>query len=61
VDRDKIKDVTGPTVTKIDPIGIAHVQYSFSGQGHGLLLGCPTGRAALVVHFKVQSEVPVKE
>lgn len=61
VDRDKIKDVTGPTVTKIDPIGIAHVQYSFNGQGRGLLLGCPTGRAALVVHFKVRSEVPVKE
>lgn len=61
VERDKIKDVTGPTVTKIDPIGIAHVQYSFKGAGRGLLLGCATGHAALVVHFKVRGEVPIKE
>ena len=61
VDREKIKDVTGPTLTRVDPIGVAHVQYSFKGAGRGLMLGCPTGRAAIVVHFKVHSEVPVKE
>ncbi|HWT67142.1 MAG TPA: hypothetical protein VN151_13595 [Terracidiphilus sp.] len=61
VDREKIKDVTGPTLTRVDPIGVAHVQYSFKGTGRGLMLGCPTGRAAIVVHFKVHSEVPVKE
>ncbi|MDR3739629.1 MAG: hypothetical protein P4L40_11490 [Terracidiphilus sp.] len=61
VDRDKIRDVTGPTLTRVDPFGIAHVQYSFKGAGRGLLLGCPTGHAAIVVHFKVHSEVPVKE
>lgn len=58
VDTEKIKDVTGPVVTKLDPGGIAHVSYSFKGQGHGLLLGCPVGHASLVVHFHIQSQVP---
>lgn len=61
VDKDKIRDISGPTVTKVDPIGIAHISYSFKGQGRGLLLGCPTGHASILVHFKVRSAVPVPE
>lgn len=61
VDADKIKDATAPVVKMIDPIGIAHVAYSFKGAGRGLLLGCPTGHAAILVHFKVKGEVAVKE
>jgi pimeloyl-ACP methyl ester carboxylesterase len=59
VDRQKIRDVVQPTITRIDPNGIAHVSYSFQGEGRGLgVFGCPTGSAAIVVHFKVRSAVP---
>jgi hypothetical protein len=61
VDTEKVKDITLPVVTKIDPGGIAHVSYSFKGQGRNLLLGCPLGHASLMVHFKIRSEVPVVE
>lgn len=61
VDKDKIRDPSPPTVTKVDPGGIAHVSYAFKGQGRGLLLGCPTGHASILVHFKIRSEVPVIE
>ena len=60
-EQQKIRVTEPPVVKKIDPFGVAHVAYGFKGDGRGMLLGCPTGRAALVVHFKVQSETPVKE
>jgi triacylglycerol esterase/lipase EstA (alpha/beta hydrolase family) len=58
-DQDKVRDVSPPVVTRIDPSGIAHVSYAFKGQGRNLLLGCPAGHASIVVHFTVRSEVPV--
>jgi triacylglycerol esterase/lipase EstA (alpha/beta hydrolase family) len=62
VDREKIRDVTQPVVTKVDLNGVAHVSYSFRGDGRGLgILGCPTGHAAMLVHFKIHSEIPEKE
>jgi pimeloyl-ACP methyl ester carboxylesterase len=62
VDRQKIRDVTDPVVTKIDPNGVANVSYSFRGDGRGFsLLNCPAGHAAVLVHFKVRSEIPEKE
>jgi pimeloyl-ACP methyl ester carboxylesterase len=61
VDIDKIRDISPPIVNKIDPNGIAHISYSFKGQGRGLLLGCPVGHASILVHFKIRSEVPVRE
>jgi pimeloyl-ACP methyl ester carboxylesterase len=61
VDTDKVRDSSPPVVTKIDPSGIAHVSYSFRGRGRELLLGCSAGRASIVVHFTIRSEVPVKE
>ena len=61
VDTDKTRDPVPPEVKKIDPAGIAHVFYSFKGQGRGLLLGCPVGHASILVHFKIRSEVPVRE
>ncbi len=59
VDQNKIRDVSAPVVKKIDSFGIAHVSYSFKGEGRNLLLGCPAGHASLLVHFTVQSAVPV--
>jgi len=61
VDTDKIRDVSAPAVLRLDPNGIAHISYSFKGRGRGLLLGCPAGHASVLVHFKVRSEVPVRE
>jgi pimeloyl-ACP methyl ester carboxylesterase len=61
VDADKIRDTSPPVVTKIDPSGIAHVAYGFKGRGRNFLLECPAGHASIVVHFKIRSEVPVRE
>lgn len=61
VDTDKIRDISAPVVSRIDPGGIAYISYSFSGHRRGLLLGCPVGHASLLVHFKIRSEVPVIE
>ena len=61
VDAQKIKAISPPVVKKIDPWGIAHVSYALKGQGRELLLGCPTGHASILVHFKIRSEVPIHE
>ncbi len=61
VDTYKIRDISPPVVKKIDPVGIAHISYAFKGQGRGLLLGCPAGRASILVHFKIRSELPINE
>jgi pimeloyl-ACP methyl ester carboxylesterase len=61
VDADKIRDISSPVIKKIDPVGIAHISYAFRGQGRGLLLGCPVGHASIQVHFKIRSEIPVRE
>ena len=61
VNTEKIRDQSPPVVRKVDPSGIAHVAYSFKGQGRTLLMGCPVGHATLLVHFKVRSEIPIVE
>lgn len=61
VDRSKIRDVSSPVVTKVDPTGVAHIAWSFKGQGRWLLMGCPAGHASLLVHFHIRGGVPVSE
>jgi pimeloyl-ACP methyl ester carboxylesterase len=60
-DTHKVREISPTAVKQVDPNGIAHVSYAFRGQGRNLLLGCPTGHASILVHFKIRSEVPVKE
>src|SRR5208283_5289865 len=61
-DAEKVRDASPPVVTRVDPGGIAHVSYSFRGQGRRFLLpGCPAGHVSIVVHFTIRSEVPVVE
>ncbi len=60
-DADKIRDVSTPVVTKIDPSGIAHVSFTFKGKGRSLLLGCADGHASVLVHFHIRAEVPDAE
>jgi hypothetical protein len=50
-----------PLVTKIDPDGVAHVKYGFSGPSRRLLVCHGTGRASLKVEFSVDRMVPMRE
>ena len=59
VDQDKVRVISAPAVKSIDPGGIAHVAYAFKGAGRNLLLGCPAGHASIMVHFTIQSQVPL--
>ena len=61
VDAVKIRSTSPPVVRSIDPSGIAHISYAFKGKGRSLLLGCPAGHASILVHFKIRSQVPVRE
>jgi len=50
-----------PTVTKIDPTGLAHVQYGFSGPSRKFLVCHGTARASLQVEFSIDEQVPLRE
>lgn len=58
-----IRDVNPdpPVVTRIDPDGVAHVQYGFSGPGKKLFVCLGTGRASLKVQFSIDRQVPIRE
>jgi hypothetical protein len=49
-----------PVVTRIDPDGVAHVQYGFRGPGRKLFL-CGTARASLKVEFSIDRQVPLRD
>ena len=50
-----------PVVTKVDPNGIAHVQYGFSGPTRKLFVCLGTARASLKVQFYIDRQVPNRE
>jgi pimeloyl-ACP methyl ester carboxylesterase len=50
-----------PVVTKVDPNGIAHVQYGFSGPTRKLFVCLGTARASLKVQFYIDRQVPIRE
>ena len=50
-----------PVVTRVEPNGLAHVNYSFRGPGKKLLVCLGTARASLKVEFMVSREVPLRE
>ena len=50
-----------PAVTKIDPEGIAHVQYGFSGPDKKLFICLGSARASLKVEFSIEQQVPLRE
>ena len=50
-----------PAVTKIDPEGVAHVQYGFSGTGKKLFICLGSARASLKVEFSIEQQVPLRE
>jgi pimeloyl-ACP methyl ester carboxylesterase len=50
-----------PVVTKVDPYGVAHVQYGFSGPSRKFLVCHGTARASLQVEFSIDQQVPLRE
>ena len=50
-----------PVVTKIDPDGVVHINYGFSGPAKKLFLCRGTAHASLRVQFSVDRQVPVHE
>ena len=50
-----------PVVARIDPDGVAHVSYGFSGPGKKLFVCLGSARASLKVEFSVDRQVPMRE
>ena len=50
-----------PVVTKIDPNGVAHVSYGFSGPSKKVFVCLGTARASLQVQFSIDRQVPLRE
>ncbi|MGA2350553.1 MAG: hypothetical protein ABSF70_09000 [Terracidiphilus sp.] len=63
IDAVHLRDVNPdpPVVTKIDPNGVAHVQYGFSGPTKKLFVCLETARASLQVQFSIDRQVPIRE
>ena len=50
-----------PVVMKIDPNGVAHVSYGFSGPSKKVFVCLGTARASLQVQFSIDRQVPLRE
>jgi pimeloyl-ACP methyl ester carboxylesterase len=50
-----------PAVTKIDPDGVAHVSYGFSGPSKTLFVCHGTAHASLKVQFSIDRQIPIRE
>jgi pimeloyl-ACP methyl ester carboxylesterase len=63
IDTADLRDVNPnpPVVTSIDPDGVAHVHYGFSGPSRKLLVCLGTAHASLKVEFSIDRKVPIRE
>ena len=50
-----------PVVTRIDPNGVAHVQYVFRGPSKKLFVCLGTAHASLHVQFSIDQQLPIRE
>jgi hypothetical protein len=50
-----------PIVSRIDPNGVAHIQYGFTGPRKKLFVCLTPGRASLKVEFSIQQQLPIRE
>ncbi len=50
-----------PTVTHVDPNGVAHIQYGFTGPTKKLFVCLGAARASLKVDFTILRQVPMRE
>jgi hypothetical protein len=62
IDAVDIRDIdpNPPVVTRLDPIGVAHVNYGFKGPKK-LLVCLASGHASLKVEFTIDRQVPMRE
>jgi len=63
IHADGLRDVNPdpPVVTRIDPDGVAHVQYGFSGPSKKLFVCLGAAHASLKVQFSIDRQVPIRE
>jgi pimeloyl-ACP methyl ester carboxylesterase len=63
VDTADLRDVNPnpPIVIRVDPDGVAHVNYGFSGPARKLFVCLGAARASLKVQFSIDRQVPVSE
>ena len=63
IDAVDLRDVNPnpPIVTKVDPDGVAHVQYGFSGPTRKLFVCLGSAHASLKVQFYIDRQVPIRE
>ena len=63
IDAVDLRDVNPnpPVVTRIDPDGVAHVQYGFSGPARKLFVCFGAAHASLKVQFSIDRQVPIRE
>jgi len=50
-----------PIVTRVDPYGLAHVEYGFRGPSKKLFACLGTARASLKVEFSIDRQIPIRE
>jgi pimeloyl-ACP methyl ester carboxylesterase len=61
IDAEGLRDVTPPVVTRIDPTGVAHVDYGFSGPKRKLFVCGGSAHTSLRVQFSIDQQVPIRE
>ncbi len=63
IDTHDIRNInpSPPMVTRIDPNGVVHVHYSFSGPSKKLFVCYGTARASLQVQLSIVQQVPSRE
>jgi pimeloyl-ACP methyl ester carboxylesterase len=50
-----------PTVTRVDPDGVAHIQYAFTGPRKKLVVCTGNAHASLKVEFTIDQQIPLRE
>ncbi len=62
IDTVDVRDVPDPPlVTRIDPTGVAHIQYGFRGPGRKVVVCIGTARASVRVDFSIDQQLPIRE
>jgi hypothetical protein len=61
IDTVDVRDLDPPIVTRVDPDGVAHVNYGFNGPSKKLMVCLGTARASIKVQFTIDRQVPIRE
>jgi pimeloyl-ACP methyl ester carboxylesterase len=61
IDTVDAHDLDPPVVTRVDPNGVAHIDYGFNGPSKKLMVCLGTARASMKVQFTIDRQVPIRE